>query len=126
MNTSDLPYNITRDNGGKGAISIKSRVDLGFDHRRLILETSKNVFRPGIRCIARVVEVDTASGHEISTMAISKFGARPFTRVVSELESARATEKTLTAMHCKGLEQLQDLVAAAIAHYQPQEKAVAA
>lgn len=86
------------------------------ERRELRITSRKNASRKSLQCTASVVQV--AEDGRSFTHVFSLGGAEGdyFARI-AEVPNGRATEKSLTSLHLYGIAKLDEVLAAAHAHY---------
>jgi hypothetical protein len=104
---------LSRGHDGKGPLTAKSIIDLGFDRRELVIETGRST--KGLQSEA-YVQQRSADGLFVSR-AFGIAGRGDFSAVVAQREGARATEKALRALHEQALDSLDFVLERALRHY---------
>lgn len=112
--TSTTTFAVERSNGhdGKQPLKFITKIPLGFDRRELRIETGK-ASRGGIEVDARVVQLSECG--RTHSHAYGRGG--DYSKVIGA-RAARGTEKALLDLHMHGLAMLDQVKAAALAHYQ--------
>lgn len=108
-----MEFSFSRGFNGKQPLSAKTKIDLGFDRHRLIIETHKS--RTGLESTAYVVQVSEDGYLETRAFGVGKCGG--FTAKIAERTGARATEKAVQDLHLEALDAAEQMKAAALAHY---------
>lgn len=112
---------ISRGHDGRQPISAKTKFELGFDRRQLIIETGRS--RPGLVAKAYVVQVSEDGHIETRAFGIGRCG--DFSLKIAERAGARATEKAVRELHQEALGCAAQMKAAALTHYGQNPVAVA-
>jgi len=106
-----MEVELTRGRGGHEPLTALTRIDLGFDRRRLVISTSRH--NGGL---ATTAYVGTVSPDGLSlARAYGKSG--DFRSIIAEAPGKRATEKSVLDLHGTALLAIETVTKQALAHY---------
>lgn len=110
---TEMEVIISRGHDGKQPLSAKTKIDLGFDRRALVIRTSRS--NGGLAAEAFVVQ-DSECGR-FETRAYGRGRLGDFSKRLCVREGARATEKAVRSLHDLALVEVDQLKAQAVAYY---------
>lgn len=116
--STHVEVRMSRGWDNKGPLTATTKISIGEHRRELHIVTSKTAFRPGLSSDAKVVQISEDGYFASHAMNIGAGkGSGDFSKKLFLIDGARATEKSILAMHTQANALIADLLVEARAHY---------